>query len=89
MAAVLARADADAHRARVMAAKLEVYEGAFLHDAPAIGADPTTAAGVARGLLAIMELLQPGVSRELRRARGLVAPFKTVGFPRLPLRSND
>ena len=43
VAAVLARADADAHRARVMAAKLEVYEGAFLHDAPQLGADPTTA----------------------------------------------
>ena len=82
VAAVLARADADAHRARVMAAKLEVYEGAFLHDAPAIGADPTTAAGVAQGLPAPQGLYKPPAPGSFDRARGARRAFgETVAAP--------
>ena len=82
VAAVLARADADAHRARVMAAKLEVYEGAFLHDAPTIGADPTTAAGVAEGLPPPQGLYKPPAPGSFDRARGARRAFgETVAAP--------
>ena len=66
VAAVLARADADAHRARVMAAKLEVYEGAFLHDAPDHRRRPHHRRRRRPGPAGAPGPLQASCSRELR-----------------------